>query len=302
MRRFVVAVLVVLAAAAPIAGAANADHGPSPLPTVSAGFDHSPTIVFPKTAAPKTLSEKVLEAGTGPVITTGELLVMNYVGQIWRGKVFDSSFDRPIPSAFQIGTGEVIPGLDRTLVGLHVGSRVLLVVPPADGYGAKGDSSAGITGKDTIVFVVDLLAAYGPKVSGDRHAVVLRTGSGGVHVSGVPPTPPKITIAKGTPKPSRVTTTVLDRGHSAKAQPGLVILQAVAVNWTGKVIDSTWAARVPAEAPIGIKGEASLLDPLIGTPLGSRVLIVGTSASTGGPYAVVVDLVAEPKGTPAQSK
>jgi peptidylprolyl isomerase len=51
--------------------------------------------------------------------------------------------------------------LDTGLEGVHVGSRVLLVVPPADGYGSKGVSSAGITGTDTLVFAVDVLGAFG---------------------------------------------------------------------------------------------------------------------------------------------
>jgi peptidylprolyl isomerase len=45
------------------------------------------------------------------------------------------------------------------VVGQTVGSRVLLVVPPADGYGAAGSASVGIDGTDTLVFVVDILAA-----------------------------------------------------------------------------------------------------------------------------------------------
>ncbi len=44
---------------------------------------------------------------------------------------------------------------------MPVGSRVLLVIPPADGYGKAGNSSAGIKGTDTLVFVVDILGAVG---------------------------------------------------------------------------------------------------------------------------------------------
>jgi FKBP-type peptidyl-prolyl cis-trans isomerase len=58
-----------------------------------------------------------------------------------------------------------VPGWDKGLVGQTVGSRILLVVPPADGYGAKGSPPIGVKGsppigaKDTMVFVVDILAA-----------------------------------------------------------------------------------------------------------------------------------------------
>ena len=60
-------------------------------------------------------------------------------------------------------TGElgVIEGWVRALVGERVGSRVLLVIPPKLGYGAKGNADAGILGSDTLVFVVDILGSYG---------------------------------------------------------------------------------------------------------------------------------------------
>ena len=62
-------------------------------------------------------------------------------------------------SDFAIGAGQLIPGFDEGLVGQTVGSRVLLVIPPDKGYGSTGNSEAGISGTDTLVFVVDILAA-----------------------------------------------------------------------------------------------------------------------------------------------
>ena len=57
-----------------------------------------------------------------------------------------------------LGSGQVIAGWNQGLAGQRVGSRVLLVVPPRLGYGKAGNPPA-ITGKDTLVFVVDILAA-----------------------------------------------------------------------------------------------------------------------------------------------
>src|ERR1019366_2618708 len=97
-----------------------------PLPTVKGGFGTKPTITFPNASPPSALQQKVLHQGSGPVIQKGDLLIANFVGQIWRGKVFDSSFGQPI-AGFPIGVGDVVPGWDKTLVGKRVGSRVLLV-------------------------------------------------------------------------------------------------------------------------------------------------------------------------------
>lgn len=144
------------------AGAAGSQssNGGGTLPTVSAAAGTSPTITIPATAAPKTLQVKTLIKGTGPAVKKGQLLVVQYTGENWRTKsVFDSSWSRKVPTGVVIGEGQVIPGWDTGLIGQTVGSRVLLVVPPAEGYGASGNSQAGINPTDTLVFVVDIIAA-----------------------------------------------------------------------------------------------------------------------------------------------
>ena len=134
------------------------------LPTVTppkSGSTAGPTITIPaKTTAPKSLEVKTLITGTGAKVKKGQDLAVQYTGVIWRtGKVFDSSWSRNQPYTTVIGEGQVLKGWDTGLVGQTVGSRVLLVIPPADGYGSAGASTAGIKGTDTLVFVVDILAA-----------------------------------------------------------------------------------------------------------------------------------------------
>jgi FKBP-type peptidyl-prolyl cis-trans isomerase len=121
----------------------------------------APPVRIPQAGAPATLQSQTLVQGTGPVVNKGRLLVAQYEGVIWRtGKVFDSTWKNGVPAGFQIGSGQVIKGWDDSLVGKRVGSRVLLVVPPADGYGKQGSTQAGIKGTDTLVFVVDILGTY----------------------------------------------------------------------------------------------------------------------------------------------
>ena len=136
--------------------------GDPKLPSVSASAAGTPPPVkIPKAAPPGTLQSRTLIQGTGPRVAKGKLLVAQYEGLIWRtSKVFDSSWSHGAPADFVIGTGKVIPGWDKSLVGQRIGSRVLLVIPPKDGYGAQGSSQAGIKGTDTLVFVVDILATY----------------------------------------------------------------------------------------------------------------------------------------------
>jgi peptidylprolyl isomerase len=140
--------------------------GGGSLPSVTAKSGSAPTIKIQSShKVPSGLVTKTLIKGSGPVVAKGQTVVTQYVGSIWRtGKVFDSSWSRGEPFGFTIGAtpSQVIAGWDKGLVGQAVGSRVMLIVPPADGYGKTGSSQAGIKGTDTLVFVVDILGAINP--------------------------------------------------------------------------------------------------------------------------------------------
>ncbi|MFJ7076613.1 FKBP-type peptidyl-prolyl cis-trans isomerase [Streptomyces sp. NPDC098781] len=126
------------------------------LPEVDAPSQKAATITIPKGAkAPKGLEEQVLIKGDGKKVEAGQGLVAQYTGVKWEdGKKFDSSWDHGGATAFQIGTGSVVAGWDKGLVGKNVGDRVLLVIPPSLGYGASPSSELA---KNTLVFVVDIL-------------------------------------------------------------------------------------------------------------------------------------------------
>jgi FKBP-type peptidyl-prolyl cis-trans isomerase len=140
--------------------------GGGSLPTVTETSGKAATIKVPAANPPKSLTVKTLVKGNGTKVAKGDYVVVQYTGVIWKNgstpTPFDSSWSRSEPFAFNIGAGQVVPGWDKGLVGASVGSRVMLVIPPADGYGSSGAPSAGITGKDTLVFSVDVLASYAP--------------------------------------------------------------------------------------------------------------------------------------------
>lgn len=141
----------------------------SSLPTVTdQGTGKAPKITIPKADAPKKLVAQTLIKGTGPKVKKKQLVVVHYLGEVWRSKkVFDSSWVKAKgrvvgqPAGFTLtsGQGGVVKGWVDGLVGKRVGSRVLLVLPPAEGYGKNGNAQAGIKGTDTLVFVVDILGA-----------------------------------------------------------------------------------------------------------------------------------------------
>ena len=139
--------------------------GGGALPTVVApasGTAARPSTSTPRPPRRRTLQVKTLIKGTGPVVKKGDNIVVKYNGlhladregpSSPRGRTATSRTSTPI------GEGAVINGWDTGLVGQTVGSRVLLVIPPAQGYGSAGSSQVGIKGTDTLVFVVDILAA-----------------------------------------------------------------------------------------------------------------------------------------------
>lgn len=138
--------------------------GGGKLPSVTAKSGQAPAIAVPKNSPPTKLSVTTLIQGSGPKLAKGDTAVAQYVGVNWRtGKVFGSSWPagQGAPGqllSFQVGGQQVLPGLSNGLAGIPVGSRVMVVIPPALGYGpAGGQASAGIKKNDTLVFVVDVL-------------------------------------------------------------------------------------------------------------------------------------------------
>jgi FKBP-type peptidyl-prolyl cis-trans isomerase len=160
---FVVDMIRAFAADAAATGKIVSSGGGS-LPTVKPGLP--PTVTIPKGAKPPSkLVTKTLAQGTGPKVVKGDSVVVQYTGVIWRtGQTFSSSWQNAAPFGFIIDASpsQVITGWDTGLTGQSVGSRVMLVIPPADGYGKQGSPQAGIKGTDTLVFVVDILGAFAP--------------------------------------------------------------------------------------------------------------------------------------------
>jgi peptidylprolyl isomerase len=133
---------------APSAPALPADLDPrlQAKPVVKAGSGALPKLVVTS-----------LVKGTGPAVTKGQTITVNYVGVTYKdGKQFDSSWERGQPFQTPIGVGQVIPGWDQGLIGVPVGSRVQLDMPADLAY---GESPQGGAPAGALRFVVDVLGA-----------------------------------------------------------------------------------------------------------------------------------------------
>jgi peptidylprolyl isomerase len=113
-----------------------------------------PSISVPKTAAPTTLQIQPLIKGTGKKVAATDTVTFNYRWVAYKdGRLLEDSYSGTPGSAALSG---LLPGLQKGLVDQTVGSRVLLVVPPADGY-PEGNAKPKIDKGETLVFVVDIL-------------------------------------------------------------------------------------------------------------------------------------------------
>jgi peptidylprolyl isomerase len=253
---------------------------------VTEDFGKKPTVTHREGEPDKALVTEVLKEGDGGEVKKGDLLLAHYLGQIWRdGKIFDNSYDRGAPAAFPIGVGGVIAGWDEALVGKKAGSRVLLSIPSDKGYKEQGNQQAGIQGTDTLIFVVDIVAAYSNSTKLDATEVP-NAATGGPVVTGGLDAEPKVTVPKGTAAPAKPGDPILlAKGNGEPVAKGSQLVGRYAIyDYTGKKQFSTWAGQAgqqgqqagpTAQLQVGpsASGQTSPLDVLAGVPIGSRVLL-----------------------------
>src|SRR3954471_10431254 len=128
---------------------------------VSGDLGKQPTVTIPGSGPGGDLKVKTLHQGKGEKVADGDLVVADYVGYRWHGKdhrLIASTYDSGHPAAFPYG--RLVTGLNKAFAGQRPGARVLAVIPPDQGYGAKGYPQLQVGGTDSLVFVLDVRAAY----------------------------------------------------------------------------------------------------------------------------------------------
>jgi len=116
-----------------------------------------PEIEFPYGDPPAELDVVDITEGTGAEAKQGQTVQVHYVGVAFStGEEFDASWNRGEPLEFRLGAGRVIPGWDQGLVGMKVGGRRQLTIPPHLAYGDRGAGGV-IKPDETLIFVCDLV-------------------------------------------------------------------------------------------------------------------------------------------------
>lgn len=128
------------------------------LPAVTVGGDGEPRIARPQGDPPGQLLVQALVKGDGAQVEKDTTVSVQYTAVRWSdGSPYDSTWAQGGPKSFDLGAG-VLPGLAEGLVEQTVGSQVMLVIPPASGGAVNAED-------ETLVFVVDILAASSPSAA-----------------------------------------------------------------------------------------------------------------------------------------
>lgn len=128
-------------------------------PEVVSNDDGVTGVVIPDADAPKGLMITDTKKGNGAVVGESDNVVVQYTGVLWNQRtLFDSTWKNGSPATLPAGQSNgLIPGFSKALQGQTVGSQVLAVIPPDQGYGQRGVPQAGIPSNASLVFVIDIL-------------------------------------------------------------------------------------------------------------------------------------------------
>lgn len=135
----------------------NSDNGVAPTIETAKYVPSLGVNLAASTRLPSGVYYRDITTGTGAEAANGTQMSVRYTGWLVNGTQFDSNVNGA-PFEFRLGNREVIEGWDVGLVGMKVGGRRQLIIPPALGYGAAGEPPA-IPANSILIFNVDLLAA-----------------------------------------------------------------------------------------------------------------------------------------------
>ena len=148
--------------------AAFTTFGATPFATVAQGQPATAPTPAPA-AAPATAPAAELkiidrQVGAGRQVESGRAALLHYTGWLYddkapdnKGKQFDASANRGLPFGFIVGVGKVIKGWDQGVLGMKVGGKRTLIIPPQLGYGDKDVGNGLIPPNSTLLFDIELI-------------------------------------------------------------------------------------------------------------------------------------------------
>lgn len=269
-------------------GSDSSNESAAGVAEVKGKFGDKPEISVPKDAEPadKTVVKTVSE-GSGQEAKKGDFIRLDYsvrkwddpadLGGTWAAQGGDKQPHRqPVERVGQQSQQLPAKILD-SVSGRKAGSRVLVQGTAGDLIGQGLNPQSGITAKDTLVWVVDLVGAASVDSKGEAKGPQAAPEAGMPTVKAEPQKAATITIPKGTKAPAGLKQQVLIKGSGAKIEAGQGLIgQYTGVKWEdGKKFDSSWDHGGATGFQIGTSSVVQGWDQgLVGKRIGDRVLLV----------------------------
>ncbi len=246
---------------------------------VSGEYGKAPEVTVDEPLDLKETQSEVLVEGDGNEVVEGEQALLHlYVANGTNGEKALTTYDQGVPAAFQMSEAQLFKSVVDATVGQAVGSRVVVAATPEDAFGAEGAPQFKITGKDDVVFVVDVMSVQPTEVldtpegeeatdlPGDLPTVEEKGGTvTGISFDGAP---------KQAPQKLQVVTLVEGDGPEVR-DDSLVTFDYLGQVWgEDKVFDESYSAE-PRTFPVGIGGLIKAWDEaIVGANRGSRLMII----------------------------
>lgn len=249
----------------------------SPMPGVSGDFGKKAAITIPSGKPSGQFVVATVSEGDGATVAKNDWVTVNYTAKDWTsGKDLNSSYDSGgKPQVFQAGGGQLVAAFDQAVAGKKVGSRVLVVAPPAAGFGSTGSTALGVGKDDTVIFVLDITenVPQDATISGQ----MTQAPAGMPQVKDNGKAAPAITVPSGKTPPADLQQFVLVKGDGKPVTAGqTLVVQYTGVTWAdGKQFDSSWSHGGAQALQVGAGSLIKGWDQgLVGKTVGSRVLLV----------------------------
>lgn len=253
------------------------DDAADPTVTVAEGFSVSST------------DSRVVAEGKGEEIEDGDAVKVNYVAVNGRtGETFDNSFQSESPMTVTLEEGQILPGWIKGLSGQKVGSRVLVAIPPDDGFG-QAQESLGIQADDTMVFLFDIVSKVPDEASGEEQELPETVPSLTFDDEGRPDGFEPTDETEADPAEARAYVTIKGEGEEISDDATVTAHYVGQIYPDGEVFDESWSKGSPASFPLSNLVQC-WQDLLPGQTVGSRVVLVcpadtayGDQPPEGGP-------------------
>jgi peptidylprolyl isomerase len=242
--------------------------------SVEGEYGAAPTITFDKGLTATTTERSVAVAGSGAPVGNGDTVTMDYT--LYNGttglEIEKSEYTESSPIPYPIDTAATsFVGLSKAISCTTVGSRIVAVIPNAEGFGPQA-AQAGIGAEDTLVFIIDVTSVAAKPLAE-------ATGTPVEPLEGFPDVVftdgnPSVTIPAGAVPTEYAIETLIQGDGEVVGDGATVVVNYEGVNWnSGEVFDSSFDRGSPATFSTSgvIQG---FKDALVGQKVGSRVVVI----------------------------